>query len=93
MLFDDQIRRRFGVWITRAAGVKPNPTKHLVTGTRRVILAGTKPSRFDTADVRGQRMSALGHERTFAVQKGMSAFPPKADMCGAKRDFGFSRNL
>ena len=27
MLFDDQIRRRFGEWITRAAGVKPNPTK------------------------------------------------------------------
>jgi hypothetical protein len=28
-------------------------------------------------------MSALGHKRTFAVQKGMSALPPKADMCGA----------
>ena len=28
-------------------------------------------------------MSALGHKRTYAVQKGMSAFPPKADMCGA----------
>ena len=28
-------------------------------------------------------MSALGHKRTFAVQKGMSALLPKADMCGA----------
>jgi hypothetical protein len=28
-------------------------------------------------------MSALGHKRTFAVQKRMSALPPKADMCGA----------
>jgi hypothetical protein len=28
-------------------------------------------------------MSALGHERTFAPQKVMSALPPKADMCGA----------
>ena len=28
-------------------------------------------------------MSALGHKRTFAVQNGMSALPPKADMCGA----------
>ena len=29
-------------------------------------------------------MSALGHKRTCAVQKGMSALPPqKADMCGA----------
>ena len=28
-------------------------------------------------------MSALGHKRTYAVQKGMSALPPKADMCGA----------
>ena len=32
------------------------------------------------------RMSALGHSRTFAVQKGMSASPPEADMCGATRD-------
>ena len=28
-------------------------------------------------------MSALGQKQTFAVQKGMSALPPKADMCGA----------
>ena len=28
-------------------------------------------------------MSALGHKRTFAVQKRMSALPPKADMCSA----------
>jgi hypothetical protein len=31
-------------------------------------------------------MSALGQKQTFAVQNGMSALPPKADMCGAKRD-------
>ena len=31
-------------------------------------------------------MSALGHKRTFAVQKGMSALPPKADMCSAPSD-------
>jgi len=34
-------------------------------------------------------MSALGHKRTFAVQNGMSALPPKADMCGATRDVRF----
>jgi hypothetical protein len=28
-------------------------------------------------------MSALGHKQTYAVQKGMSALPSKADMCGA----------
>ena len=28
-------------------------------------------------------MSALGQKRTFAVQKGMPALPPKADMCSA----------
>ena len=28
-------------------------------------------------------MSALGHKQTFALQKGMSALPPKADMCSA----------
>jgi hypothetical protein len=28
-------------------------------------------------------MSALGQKQTYAVQKGMSALPPKADMCGA----------
>ena len=27
-------------------------------------------------------MSALGHKRTYAVQKGMSALPPKADIGG-----------
>jgi hypothetical protein len=36
------------------------------------------------AHFKGPRlMSALGHKRTFAVQKGMSALPPIADMCGA----------
>ena len=34
-------------------------------------------------------MSALGHKRTFAVQNGMSALPPIADMCGATRDVRF----
>ena len=28
-------------------------------------------------------MSALGQKQTYATQKVMSAFPPKADMCGA----------
>ena len=28
-------------------------------------------------------MSALGQKQTFAVQKRMSALPPKADMCSA----------
>ena len=28
-------------------------------------------------------MSALGQKQTCAVQKAMSALPPKADMCGA----------
>ena len=34
-------------------------------------------------------MSALGQKQTFAVQKGMSALPPKADMCGALGDVRF----
>ena len=34
-------------------------------------------------------MSALGQKRTFAVQIVMSALPPKADMCGAKRNVRF----
>jgi hypothetical protein len=28
-------------------------------------------------------MSALGQKQTYAVQKPMSALPPKADMCAA----------
>jgi hypothetical protein len=36
-----------------------------------------------------QFMSALGHKQTYAVQKGMSALPPKADMCGATSDVRF----
>jgi hypothetical protein len=31
-------------------------------------------------------MSALGQKQTFAVQKGMSALPLKADICGANRN-------
>ena len=34
-------------------------------------------------------MSALGHKRTFAAQKGMSVLPPKADMCDATEDVCF----
>ena len=34
------------------------------------------------SDVDAGLMSALGHKRTCAVQKGMSALPPKADMRG-----------
>ena len=34
-------------------------------------------------------MSALGHKRTYAVQKAMSAFTPKADMCSASGDVRF----
>jgi hypothetical protein len=31
----------------------------------------------------------LGHQRTMQWQKGISALPPKADMCGAARDVRF----
>ena len=31
-------------------------------------------------------MSALDQKQTYAVQNGMSALPPKADMCAATRD-------
>ena len=34
-------------------------------------------------------MSALGQKRTFAPQKGMSALPLKADICGALADVRF----
>ena len=34
-------------------------------------------------------MSALGQKQTCAAQNGMSALPPKADMCGATRDVRF----
>ena len=34
-------------------------------------------------------MSGLGHKQTFAVQNGMSALHPKADMCSALGDVWF----
>ena len=34
-------------------------------------------------------MSALGQKQTYAVQKGMSALPSKADMCDAKPNVCF----
>src|SRR5262245_32592043 len=42
-----------------------------------------------TAICGGAAMSALGQKRTYAVQKGMSALPPKADMCSAIADVCF----
>ena len=36
-----------------------------------------------------ESMPAMGHKRTFAVQNGMSALTPKADMCGATRHVCF----
>jgi hypothetical protein len=58
-----------------------------VMNSRRLIAC---PLRLRTQDivpvqprsVKGP-MSALGHKWTFAMQKRMSALPPKADMCGA----------
>ena len=39
-------------------------------------------------------MSALGQKQTFAAQNGMSALPPKADMCGAlAMARGYARQL
>jgi hypothetical protein len=37
-------------------------------------------------EVGGALMSALGHKQTCAAQTGMSALPPKAEMCGALAD-------
>ena len=34
-------------------------------------------------------MSALGHKQTFAVQNGMSALPPIADICSAQAHVRF----
>ena len=34
-------------------------------------------------------MSALGQKQTFAMQNIMSALPPKADMCSARRHVRF----
>ena len=34
-------------------------------------------------------MSALGQKQTFAAQNGVSAIPPKADMCSATRHVRF----
>ena len=39
--------------------------------------------------IKGRLMSALGHKRTFAMQKCMSALPPKADMCSAQAHVRF----
>ena len=51
-----------------------------------VVTAGVTAGAIGTAggDYRHRPMSALGHKRTFAPQKVMSALPPKADMCSAK---------
>ena len=42
-----------------------------------------------TVHWKGPSMSALGQKQTYAVRKGMSALPPKADMCSATGDVRF----
>jgi hypothetical protein len=46
-------------------------------------MQGLKPSTLGTP------MSALGHKQTFAVQNGMSALPPIADICSAQAHVRF----
>ena len=51
-----------------------------------LLHALVDPSLGDQGFPFAPRMSALGQKRTCAPQKRMSALPPIADMCGAKRD-------
>jgi hypothetical protein len=57
--------------------------------TRNMVLDWALETRHrrDIPVARG--MSALGQKQTFAMQQGMSALPPKADMCGALADVRF----
>ena len=62
--------------------------------SRRLIFApeaqDKASSRLKLAHFKGpQPMSALGHKRTCAAQKAMSALTPKADMCSAQADVRF----
>ena len=53
-----------------------------------LMTAATRPSQSNTGATSHSfvvGMSALGQKQTFAVQNGMSALHPKADMCGATR--------
>src|SRR5262245_47989239 len=45
-----------------------------------------------TLSPRMSAMSALGQKQTFAVQNGMFALPPKADMCSANSYVRFGPN-
>ena len=55
-----------------------------VIGSCRVALHQSKFKAAKPSRVAGE-MSALGQKRTYAMQKAMSALPPKADMCSATR--------
>jgi hypothetical protein len=55
--------------------------------SRRFIVAPeAETGNGSNSRVRSGRGEAKGQKQTYAVQKGMSALPPKADMCGATRD-------
>ena len=74
--------RRFNVLgrcVYRFAACFTAPPHCLPRGSGQGVLAARNSCR------NGQPRSALGHKRTFAVQNGMSALPPKADMCSATR--------
>ena len=42
--------------------------------------------------LKGRRMSALGQKQTLAVQQGVSALPPKADIASATRRVRFTHS-
>ena len=83
----------------RASVVASAPVPRGLPRTDRIrkLLVVTHPPKtlstwaalFRSVPVKKYSMSALGHKRTFAVQNGMSALPPKADMCNAKRNVRF----
>src|SRR5262249_43702139 len=51
---------------------------------QRVSNLPASPSRWTLVQYGTGPMSTLGQKQTYAVQNGMSALPPKADMCGAR---------
>ena len=78
---------RFSRFATRF--ITPSHRRPLAQDTASYRLAPTDAYKIAVKDC---TTSALGHKRTFAAQKGMSALPPKADMCGATRSCPLSAN-
>ena len=82
---DDLLSRRLARFQTPSTATPRKADSRLTKGSFDFSKRAVRNERTHP-DAQRAYMSALGHKRTFCTAIGMSALPPKEDMCSATRD-------